>query len=901
MSEKQEKHVLGAVAVNPERRFLLKHIRFDKFVVKAQGHYLFDDTGCAYLDALAQYGALPFGHNPPAIWERLMQARQDSAPGFVQPLLSRHADELAAKLLAVLPPSMRYVTYVNSGAEATEAAIKLVRAKTHRPLILSFAGGFHGKTTGALMCTGNAHYREPFLLDYGGFEVLGFGDLEMLTTRLQAGNVAGVFIEPIQGEGGMRCQPTGFLAEVSSLCHRHGALLVLDEVQSGLGRSGSMFAFEHEAGVEPDIVLLAKALGGGLLPLGAVVCNTAAWSPAFGSLHSSTFANSDLACAVGCAVLDELARDDSKIVRHAQAMGERLGAGLAALAQRYPEQWQTTPGRGLMQGLRLLPWDGEQSYFAAHASQLGYAVPIVAGYLLNEHRVLTAPVFNQNNVLRIQPALTIEAAEIDRILAALQATSEVLARGDHAEVFGYMAQTRSPPACREPAPLYAVPRQAAAPDAASKRLGSFAFLIHPTDDQVLFDTLPEEFARLDAAGRDAWQRWMHSWFSKMHEPAVVYHQPVIASKLGGHVEGWLIACPLTPAQLMRLPRPKRERLLEQYVEAARRLGVDIVGLGAFTSVISRGGADIAGCGLNLTTGNSLTALASAGTLFQAAAHAGLDAACARAAVIGAAGSVGRLAAIALSERFGALELVGNSQNTGALPALQEVAGEIYGHAIRGMAQGRLDGIAVALGDKLLQRLRNLAEEAARVPAAQRLFLHRLLSQTVDDALGDAAPLRLTTDVMHALGCSEVVLSATSSSRSFIEPHWLRAGAVVCDVARPLDVLHQLKGQRADVWVFEGGVMRLPQDIAFGRQNVLGYPRGLNLACLSETITLAMEGATRHYSVGPRIDFEEARWILDAALGHGFVPHLVLTEGSAASAAVAAQAAAEVRVAASPLA
>jgi len=867
------------VPINPERRFLLQHIRFDKPIVRAAGHYLYDEAGVAYLDALAQYGALPFGHNPSVIWDSVFRAHRASEPSFVQPLLSPRADELGHKLLSLMPATMKYVTYVNSGAEATEAAIKMVRAKTLKPLILSFAGGFHGKTTGALMCTGNPKYREAFLIDYPGHEVLPFGDLDALRTRLQTGQVAGVFIEVIQGEGGMRRQPTGFLGEVSALCHRHGALLVIDEVQSGLGRSGSLFAFEQEPGLEPDIVLLAKALGGGLLPLGALICNAESWTPAFGALHSSTFANSNLSCAVGCAVLDELTRDQGAVIRHAKDMGDRLSSGLAALAERHPEAVEVTNGRGLMQGLRILPWEGAQSYFAAHASQLGYAVPIVAGHLLNEHHLLTAPVFNHNNVLRIQPPLTVTAGEIDRILCALEGVVGLIARRRYAELFAYMAgagpSPRAPVTTASSSTITETPFPAS--DTAGRRRGSFAFLIHPTDESGLMNTLPEELAQLDAPGQKAWQGWMASWFSKVHEPAVVFHQKKILSRQGGYVEGWLIACPLTPAQMLRLARDKREELLTQFTDQARALGVDIVGLGAFTSVISRGGTDIADCRLNLTTGNSLTALASTDTLRTAVKHRGLDPLEVRAVVLGAAGSVGRLAAIDLAEHFGRVDLIGNAHNPQALGVLEEIAGEIYAHAIRNAANGTGRGIVVAIGGSLLKRLRSLAEEAARVPMAQRTFLHRLLCQQIDEALGGKAPLRADVDVKTALGHADVVLSATSATRAFTEPGWLRPGAVVCDVSRPLDMLHQLREHRSDVWAYEGGVMRLPEEIAFGRQNVLGYPKGLNLACLSETITLAMEGARHHHSLGSRIDINEARRIAVAAHTHGFMPHIELPD------------------------
>jgi acetylornithine/succinyldiaminopimelate/putrescine aminotransferase/predicted amino acid dehydrogenase len=869
MSLYREKNEM--TALNPERKFMLRHIRFDKHIVSAQGHYLYDNEGHQYLDALSQYGALPFGHNPQKIWDRLETARRGNEPSFVQPLMNSGAEELAKTLLSIVPTNMRYVTFVNSGAEANEAAIKLSRARTGRQMILSVEGGFHGKTLGALSCTGNPKYREPFLPDTTQFEILPFGDLDRLADRLRKKDVAALMIESIQGEGGMRIQPNGYLAAASALCKEFGTLLVLDEVQSGLGRSGRMFGFQREVGLEPDIILLAKALGGGLVPLGAMLCTASAWTAAFGAYHSSTFANSHLSCVIGSAVVDELLANDCAIVRNASEVGAYFRAKLDEIANRYPQSYLCATGEGLMQGLVLQPWTSRSSYFTAHASHLGYSVPLIAGYLLNEHKVVTAPVFNQSRTLRLQPALTIGKSEIDRITDALDDVGRALEKNDYVKLFGYIVGRSRGKTTPRSGPVVDFPLSTAPNNATGKKRGSFAFLIHPTDEATLFDTLPAEFSNLDDSERADWSEWMRSWFSKMYEPAPVVHAKQIVSKDGGYAEGWLIACPLTPSQMMRLGKEPRRILMHQYLEAARNLNVDIVGLGAFTSIISDGGRDIMGDGMLLSTGSSLTALASVDSVYEVARREGIDLKEHAVAVVGAAGAVGRLAAIHFSMQAGQVVLIGNAQNNKALDALKEVAGEIYLRAIDRLAKGEQNGIAGSLAKADISILRTLGDQCNRQPEG-----YRSLFTQIDEllhSLAADAPLKVTVDVNAGLSGAKAIVSATSVGKSFIDHSVFQSGAIVCDSARPLDVLASVRSHRTDVLVYEGGVMQLPGPISFGRQNVLGYPRGLNLACLSETITLALEGPVKHYSLGNRIDYDEAVWISEAAARHGFTPYV----------------------------
>ncbi len=880
-----------ASALNPERAFLLQHIGFDKRIVKAEGHYYVDEHGRRYLDFLAQYGAVPFGHNPPQLWDCIRHMGERCEPSFVQPLMSPAAEELALQLIALAPGKMRRVTYANSGAETVEAAIKLARARTQRQAIVSTVRGFHGKTLGALSATDNAMYREPFLLDTTQFDRIAFDDLVALDQRLQKRDVAAFIVEPVQGEGGMRVPSPNYLNGAQAICRQYGTLFVLDEIQTGLGRTGALFAAEAQ-NLAPDIILLAKALGGGIVPLGAMLCTQEAWSEAFGFFHSSTFANSHFTCSIGLQVLAMLTADDRAIVRHAQAMGEHLQAGLDDLVMRHPAAFVQRNGQGLMQALVLAPWGGERSYFTSHASRKGYAVPLLAGYLLAEHGIVSAPVFNQNATLRLEPSLTIQRHEIDSVLAALDTAATLIENEDFAALLRYVPETRmatgpsapqgieipalapvSPKAPERHAPTWQAPR------AWEKRRGRFAFLIHPTDDDVLFQTLPRDFTQFDTTRKDAWRGWMDTWFARMHEPAAVYHLPALRSRQGGYVEGWLIAAPLTPLQMMRLRREEKAALLAGYAQVAHELGVDITGLGAFTSVISRGGTDLQGHGLHLTTGNSLTAIASAESLRALAASQGRDFVHERVAVIGAAGSIGRLVSLHLGRYTRRLVLLGNPGNPTSLQTLGVLAGEIYRKsAQRALLQADpgLPGLLLdALGPaEIVCLLETIADgEGARFRTAVEERLARKGYRH--------APIVTSVDLQQELGTCGVVLSASAAGKSFVDPALLAGDALVCDVARPLDVLASLKGKRRDVFVYEGGVMRLPENLSFGAQNVLGYPRGYNLACLSETMVLAMEGTQRSHSLGSQIDYDEALSIYDKARGHGF-SYAVLQDGHAIS-------------------
>lgn len=851
--------------LNPEREFLLRMINFNKRITKADGCYLYDDSGNEYLDFSAQYGAVPFGYNPDFIWHALDEVKSGKQPSFIQPISSVAAMELSKLLVEVAPQGLHYVCFTNSGAESVEAAIKLSRSKTSRQIILGAHNGFHGKTLGAVSATGKEQYRAPFLVDTTGFEHVPFDDLSALKSRLARKDIAAFIVEPIQGEGGMVTPSLGYLREAQSLCLQYGTLFVLDEVQTGLGRTGKLFAAEHE-NICPDILLIAKALGGGLVPLGAILVKEKVWTQDFGLHHSSTGANNHVTCTVGLAVIKALIDEDQKLIKHVANVGGYLKDKLTELVSSYPDVFESTSGMGLMQAITLRQWSGDDGYLVGMAGYKGYAVPFVSGYLLNQHGILAIPTLSSKGCLRVQPSLMIQKPEIDRFLTALKSVAELIRHKDFASLLGYVVGHKLPD---EHFPVSRNIFKNKSPNQTSgKRLGSFAFFMHPTEFEDITRTLPEGFELYSPEATLRANDWLNELSQFDAEPGIVFHLKCMVSKEGGHVEGWLITSSLTPREMMRLTKLEKIALIDNYVNIARDLGVDIVGLGAFTSIITRAGTRIDCEGIHVTTGNSLTAMSSSESLCILAVKNGLNLNAIACGVIGAAGSVGRIAAMNLALKMGKLILFGNPENKNALIGLKALAGEIYRQAICDLHRehtGVLGSLTKLLGNFDFVPISALAATDTQA----NIDLYDLIEDQINAKKNCTGPIQVTTDLETYLPFVDCLISTTSQGKAFIGPSLLKKGAIVCDAARPADVEASVKLSRPDVLVYDGGLIRMPDGSSFGRNNVIGLPTGVNLACLSETICLAMSQVTKDYSIGLNVPLTEAQFVYNEALKHGF--------------------------------
>ena len=398
---------------------LISSYKIPRRFVRAEGIRLWDDDGNEYLDFLCSYGALALGHNNPAVLAAVDEVRQH--PNFFVISPGSMAGALASSLAAICPGELDRSFFCNSGSEAVEGALKLARAATGRTRIIAAEEGFHGKSFGALAVSGHEPFRRPYhplLPDVGH---VPFGDVEALAAELRRDRVAAVILEPIQGPAGIVVPPEGYLAEVRRLCTAHGALLILDEIQTGLGRTGRMFACEHDD-VVPDVICISKGLSGGIYPIGAYVTTDKLWRKAYGTkktstLHTSTFGGNTFACAAALAAINITVVAD--LPGRAAEQGARFRDKLSELAAASP-LLRGVRGRGLMIGL-----DFDLTTNPVAQPLLKQAAAMVAVQMLHRHNIVSSYTFTNPNVVRLAPPLNTSAEDLDRYVAAL---AEVLDR-----------------------------------------------------------------------------------------------------------------------------------------------------------------------------------------------------------------------------------------------------------------------------------------------------------------------------------------------------------------------------------------------------------------------------------------------------------------------------------------
>jgi len=405
-AEKYQKYV------NPTALNLLRLAGFDRVESEGCGAVLRDVEGNEYIDCLGGYGVFSLGHAHPKVIEAVY-AQMKRLPLSSKTFLNKPLADLSEKLASLAPGDLQYTFISNSGTEAVEAALKFARIATGRTKIVSTIGSYHGKTFGALSASGRESYKKPFEPLLPGFSHVPFGDIAALEAAVDD-ETAAVILEPIQGENGIRIPPDDYLPAARRICDAHQALLILDEVQTGLGRTGTMFACERY-GVAPDIMTLAKALGGGVVPIGATMGTPAVWAKVFAEnpyLHTSTFGGNEMACAAALATLEILEAED--LPAQAAIKGEKLLSGLRQIQSRYPDLLEEARGRGLMIGVEFAD------------SDIG---KLAIGALL-KNGVIAAYTLNNPKVMRFEPPLIITDVQIERVLSAfdsaLRETQELL-------------------------------------------------------------------------------------------------------------------------------------------------------------------------------------------------------------------------------------------------------------------------------------------------------------------------------------------------------------------------------------------------------------------------------------------------------------------------------------------
>lgn len=834
--------------VNPHLGRLLTEIGLNKRFLRGTGVYLSDEAQEEYLDCIAAYGALPFGYNPPEIWQALQKVASAQEPSFIQPSLLEVAGELAAKLIEVSPSGLKYVTFTNSGAEAVEVAFKLCRARTGKLTILSTINSFHGKTLGALSATGNEDYQKAFGAPTQGFRHIAYGDIGALERYLteSAHDTAAFIVEPIQGEGGIVEPPNGYLRQVQELCAKYDVLTIFDEIQSGLGRTGTMFACERD-GVTPDVLLIAKALGGGLIPIGAALCKEDVYTEDFGHKHSSTFAGNSLGCRAGLAVLDILTRNDHLLLREVSRKGAKLKAGLEEVARLYPKIVKKIRGQGLMLGIEFV--SSKNSYphsLLGVMAEQELLTPMVASYLLNVEKVRVAPTLNGASVIRIEPALIISDAQIDRVICAVERTIRMLAQQNTAAFLGHLINYASTSAhehrveLSEDRPIEPRPED-----------GRFAFLVHPVDVQNYSD-FDESLANLNEEQlRDLSSRW-----NDLVKPFVISGARIVA-QTGQSAYGDFICVPRTADQLLANPSQALEEI-SSAVQMAVDRGAKIVGLGAYTSVVTMGGRQLLPhTDVALTTGNSYTVVSGVQAVVAASERLGIDLDSATGVVVGAGGAIGKALALLLSEQIHRLILVGNPlRRQKSEHRMLKVVVEIIQH-LRDLAEGGVSFAANSLG-AYVESLQDLPADSDSLT---------VWIEYVRNLMGEGAPITITVDLKEHLPLADVLMVATSSLERLITPDSLKQGAVICDMSRPSNVSQDVLEKRPDVLVIDGGIIAMPSAPDLGWN--FGFEKGTGFACMSETIMLALEQRYEHASLGADLNLEQLEMMRQLAKKQGF--------------------------------
>lgn len=365
-----------------------------------------DINGKEFIDMLGGFGIYVTGHRHPKVLKAVLD--QLSRQGIhSQELIDPLRTYLAHLVSLITPGDLTFAFFTNSGTESVEGCLKMAMLTTGRKHFIGMAGAFHGKSLGSLGGTSKAVFREPFL-PLLKWTHTPFGDLDALTTLMKTfdftgDRVAAVVIEPIQGEGGINVAPPGFLQGARDLCDQYGAMLILDEIQSGMGRTGKMWACEWD-GVVPDLLATGKGFGGGVMPIGAVIGTPKTWQKYIENpfLHTTTFGGNPVCCAAAIATINVLLEED--LPKQAHEKGQYMLQHINNLAKKYPKVLKLCRGRGLMLGMEFMDND------------VGYAV----AKLLFGRQILISGTYINARVLRIEPPLTIPYELIDRFHQALE-------------------------------------------------------------------------------------------------------------------------------------------------------------------------------------------------------------------------------------------------------------------------------------------------------------------------------------------------------------------------------------------------------------------------------------------------------------------------------------------------
>ncbi len=854
------------------RETLLSLLGINLRIEQGYGARLVDQDGKVYVDALSQYGALPFGQNFPPLLEKAQEFFRSGSPTLVQPFNSSFPTELKEQLRKkTAKANLQHVILTTSGAETVEVAVKMARVKTKRPNIVALAGGFHGKTMAALQLTHNSAYRDYFRVPNDFVEHIDlFGDYESLGDRMKnSESIGAIMIELVQGEGGMRSLPKDKVQFLTQLARDLGILVIIDEIQTGLGRTGSLMAYEDYE-IEPDVVLLSKALGGGLVSLGACLANDRAYPEDFDYFHSSTFANNNFAACIGTHVLETINHQFLQTVQDRSAV---LAKGLEELVIRHPDVYSHTSGKGLMRGVHLHPWIEPHSYFVTHLNNMNLYGATVAGWLIRERQMITTPCFSVPTCLRVQPPLIIEDSELSYILDSFDSLAESIRRPGGRVVF-LMPAEQNQEHTLEPFDSDRVFRfrgmgfESNVQSLGTQEHGRFLFVLHPIDEESFVGTFPDDFFLLPPEDKTRFKDFGTRLLTTLRGGSELCYETRAINLNGKYVSGAFLGLPYFPEEILALGSDDRKKLLQEIALKVSTYQPTALGLGAFSSILARGGYDLRHLDTAVTAGSSLTALSAVHAVLSSNSVEGDDVV----GVIGANGSVGQLITSSLlvwssSQKYPSqIVLLFNPNNPQSKTALLRTLWRFFKKFVQLDAQGQLGSLGFFPETSIRSDILKIISEALNLSKdPQQVYqqCHKEFMRLIGHPLLTLAPSnnsKILSTIDHAF-------VATNEPQILRDFQHLKLGASLYDLGRPTSISPYTIRAR-QLHAYEAGLVRLPENLTFGAHNICGLPPGMTLGCLGETIVIAAEGKGLCPSPGV-VTLAQAQQVWNASVRLGF--------------------------------
>ncbi len=754
-----------------------------------------------------------------------------------------------------------------------------------RPIFVVLEKSFHGKLIGSVQLTHNKHFRRPF--QYFGLNtrfvsphapaqlerIVAEESLVLYDLACEGGEVrivernlpifSAFLVEPIQGEGGVHCLDAEFAKLIRKTCNQLDCPLIVDEIQSGMGRSGSFFA-SSRIGLRGDYYTLSKSLGGGLAKISATLIRKSRLRKEFSLIHSSTFAEDDFSAGIALQVLDLLEAGEGSAYRQVQTLGASLSAALQAVREAYPDVIREVRGMGLFIGIEFHSQKNAASAIirgSACNDAFGY---MLCAYMLRERQIRIAPTASAPNVLRLEPSLLLSAADVARIGAAFGNLCEIVRKQDALHlVYPLTSSRRAKPRTsiedfRDAFPASAPTLDRFAPTRPVRRI---AFLNHLIAPQDLAEVDPS-LACLNAEELCAFVLKMEPAKKAAPYPPVRIHSPT-----GSAVDFILYPLCIASEQMAQyLVNGEIDAIrddIEERIEAAKSDGCEIAGLGMYTSIVTNNCTSLRVPDMACTSGNALTIAMAMQAIDKAVAGTGKAVHELTAVVVGAAGNIASTYASLLSEKTSRIILLG-SERDGSVSRLNKTVCNIYDDAWQEICSMQPQHLGQLAG-KLAQE--PLIRDWLAHGTAPRRDCGRAIANHLRQRYGEDPYLRVSTD-RRLIREGRIVLCAANHPQPFLTAEDFREGAIVCDIAVPNNVVAGITVKRPDLIYQQGGIVATPNGESLHPGARAFLAEGQLFACMAETVILGLAGFERHYSYG-QITKRQVREIAALAEMHGF--------------------------------